>query len=192
MTTAPRTLYLLTQTSQGLRAQLEKALCSLEITGLQYTVLSIVAARGGLSSSDLSRWFFVTPQTMNEIVIGLHRRGMLERKNDAKNRRTLRMTLSPAGRKLLANCHSVADLIEADAFAALAPQQLRQLRRVLSSLLMRLGEKNAVELPLHAPLDRAPKHARKPAQKITPADKRRLPINPTRLSPRRRSTLAER
>jgi DNA-binding MarR family transcriptional regulator len=147
---APRTVYLLSQVSQGLRALLERALRPLEITGLQYTVLTIIAARGGLSSSDLSRWFFVTPQTMNEIVAGLNRRGLLERRTDAQNRRTLLMRLSPAGRKLLAACNAKVDQIESAVFDPVPDQQLRQLRRILTTLLIRLSETNGAEVATKA------------------------------------------
>jgi len=142
---SPRTLYLLTQTSQGLRARVERALRPLEVTGLQYTVLSIIAVRGGLSSSDLSRWFFVTPQTMNEIVTGLDRRGLLERTAAKGNRRSLLMNLSPSGRQLLAACDAKADEIESTAFGRMTEKQLRQLRRALTGLLVQLSSGDAPE-----------------------------------------------
>ncbi|GIX15218.1 MAG: hypothetical protein KatS3mg118_3177 [Paracoccaceae bacterium] len=66
----PRTIFLLHQAAQSVRSRLEARLRPLGVTGIQYTILAMVAARPGLSSAELSRRFFVTPQTMNETVAG--------------------------------------------------------------------------------------------------------------------------
>jgi len=149
----PSTLYLLHQTSQGMRSRLEHALRPLGITGLQYTVLGLLDRHAGLSSADLSRRFFVTPQTMSQVVAGMTKRGLIARQASSANRRILQMALTPEGRDLLSRADAVADATEADALADVPETDLMQMRQHLQFLLRRLrlvdgGEKVFVE-PLH-------------------------------------------
>jgi len=129
------TAYLLNQTSQAIRLRIEQALRDLSVTGIQYTVLSILDARPGQSSADLSRQFFVTPQTMNEIIVGLERRGLIARVEDPANRRILRMNLSEQGQCLLARCKTIADQVERTALEWVSPDAHDQLRFLLRMVL---------------------------------------------------------
>jgi DNA-binding MarR family transcriptional regulator len=99
-------MYLLNQANQAVRSQFEAALRDLQMTGIQYTVLTIVDEYEGISSAELSRRFFVTAQTMNEIINGLVQRGFIARKEDPSNKRILRMKLTAAGRRLLKKCET--------------------------------------------------------------------------------------
>ncbi|MFN3891224.1 MAG: MarR family winged helix-turn-helix transcriptional regulator [Beijerinckiaceae bacterium] len=149
----PSTIYLLHQTSQGLRSRLEQALRPLGVTGLQYTILGLLDRHAGLSSADLSRRFFVTPQTMNQVIAGMLKRGLISREASETNRRVLRMALTPEGRDLLARSERIADVIEADALAQVPGGDLAQMRQHLRLLLRQLrlagGDDNVVVEPLH-------------------------------------------
>lgn len=127
----PRTMYLLNQANQAVRSRLEQELRQLGLTGIQYTVLSIVDSRDGISSAELSRRFFVTPQTMNEVVAGLERRGLLVREESAQNRRVLTGRRTKAGSETLARADRLADQIEADVFGHLSDEDFAELRRLL-------------------------------------------------------------
>lgn len=126
----PRAIFFLNQANHAVRSRLEAALAKLEITGIQYTVLSVIGNRDGLSSAELSRRFFVTPQTMNELIGSLQRRGLIVRAEDPANRRILRMSLTPEGRRLVDACDKVADGIERDVFGFMTPEQYGELRRL--------------------------------------------------------------
>jgi DNA-binding MarR family transcriptional regulator len=124
-------MYLLNQANQAVRSRLEQDLRAIGLTGIQYTVLTIVAARDGISSAELSRRFFVTPQTMNEIVAGLERRGLLARVESPQSRRILTARITPSGSDLLAEADAIADQIEAEAFSHLSNEDFDELRRLL-------------------------------------------------------------
>ncbi len=144
----PSTLYLLHQASQGLRSRLEQALRPLGVTGLQYTILGLLARHEGLSSADLSRRFFVTQQTMNQVIAGMTKRGLIDRAASQANRRILRMTLTAEGRDLLARSEMIADAIEVEALDCVPGGDLEQMREHLRFLLRQLrgagGDENAV------------------------------------------------
>jgi len=137
----PRTMYLLNQANQAIRSQLEAGLRDLQMTGIQYTVLAIVDEHEGISSAELSRRFFVTAQTMNEIINGLVQRGLIARKEDPANKRVLRMKLTAQGRKLLNKCEDVVDRIEEAAFDWIDPKEYEVLRKSLRALLTGLRER---------------------------------------------------
>jgi DNA-binding MarR family transcriptional regulator len=146
MRSRPRTIYLLNQANQAVRSQLEAALRDVQMTGIQYTILSIVDHYAGISSAELSRRFFVTAQTMNEIINGLVQRGLIARKEDSANKRILRMKLTASGRKLLKNCDDIADQIETAAFDWIAPKDHETLRQSLRLLLQGLRERKSTLL----------------------------------------------
>ncbi len=142
MRSRPRTMYLLNQANQAVRSQLEAALRDLQMTGIQYTILTIVDQHEGISSAELSRRFFVTAQTMNEIINGLEQRDLIARKEDPANKRILRMKLTAQGRRLLKKCEDIADRIEEAAFDWIHPNENETLRQSLRSLLRGLRERN--------------------------------------------------
>lgn len=165
----PSTLYLLHQTSQGLRSRLEQALRPLGLTGLQYTILGLLDRHEGLSSADLSRRFFVTQQTMNQVIAGMTKRGLIDRTASEANRRILRMTLSGDGRDLLERSEVVAEAIEVEALEGVPGGDLTQMREHLRFLLRQLrraGDTNVVVEQLYeAGLDDA--GAKGPADGVT-------------------------
>lgn len=130
-TKLPRTIYLLNQTDLAARACLDMNLRDLKLTGLQYTILTIIRARPGISSAQLSRRFFVSPQTMNEIVSGMEKRGLLRRETSDQNKRVLVIHLTEEGADLLAQGDTLADRVEELAFEALNPEELNALRGLL-------------------------------------------------------------
>ena len=142
----PRLMFYLNQANHAVRSRLEAALKDLEITGIQYTVLSVISAREGLSSAELSRRFYVTPQTMNELINGLQRRKLIARKADPANRRILKMRLTSAGRELLADCDRIADAVEADVFGTLPRESYDQLRALTRAVARELRQRDEARL----------------------------------------------
>lgn len=134
-------MYLLNQASLAVRSHLEAALRDLQMTGIQYTVLSTIKEHEGISSAELSRRFFVTAQTTNEIINGLEQRGLIARKEDPANKRILRMKLTAQGRRILEQCDKIADRIEAAAFDWVDPREYEDLREALRKLLRGLRER---------------------------------------------------
>lgn len=151
----PRTMYLLNQASLAVRSHLEAALRHLQITGIQFTALGNIKDHEGISSAELSRRFFVTAQTTNEIINGLEQRGLLVRKEDPANKRILRMKLTPKGRRLYKQCDKIADHVEAAAFDWVTPGDHEALRESLRGLLRGLRERG--------PLVKAPATAKRAA-----------------------------
>ena len=108
----PRISYLIKRVEQGSRSLIDDQLEAFGVTLNQYTALSVLRMRAGLSSAELSRRSFVTPQAMNQLVAALEARQLLAREADPHHRRILRAYLTPAGHRLLAQCDAVIDEAE--------------------------------------------------------------------------------
>jgi DNA-binding MarR family transcriptional regulator len=122
------TLYLISYTFHASRTQLERVLRKYNLTGIQFTILDILSHRTGQSSADLSRRFFVTPQTMGEMVASLEKRDLIERVENPRNRRVLQTYLTAEGQRLHRTAAKDVARIEAQLFKGLDVASLRTLR----------------------------------------------------------------
>ena len=98
----PSLLYAVKQVELIVRSRLDEVLRDSGITALQYTALTVLARRDGLTSAELARNSFVTPQAMADLVTALERGRHIERRRDPDNRRQLLISLTPTGQELLA------------------------------------------------------------------------------------------
>ena len=75
------------------------------LTTLQFTTLSVLSRHGEpLSTSQLARRAFMTPQSMSEVIHALERKGLIKRYPDPTHRRKLPATITAKGRRVLAVC----------------------------------------------------------------------------------------
>jgi DNA-binding MarR family transcriptional regulator len=135
MARPPRTIYLLRQAQLLTYAQMVEPLKAFDLTPAQYVVLSLSRSEDGRSAADLARRSHITPQSMNEIIAVLDRKGLIQRREDPDNRRILRVTLSKDGKKLLADCDKQIDRMESEFFRCLNEKELATLRTLLAKLL---------------------------------------------------------
>jgi DNA-binding MarR family transcriptional regulator len=129
------TLYLVHMLTHASRSKLDAALAHLELSSFQYTALSVLAHNENLSSSRLSRRFHVTPQAMGELILLLERRGLIERREDAANKRTLLLSLTEQGRAVWEQADVIAKTFERMIFGDLSDAQVRTLRSILGNAL---------------------------------------------------------
>jgi DNA-binding MarR family transcriptional regulator len=125
------TLYLIKRLELAIRAIMDDSLRSYGLTTPQYTALSVLRGRGGLSSAQLARRSFVRPQTMHQMVLSLEERGVIARRRDPENRRVLLIDLTPAGSDLLRQCEPLVREIEEQMLAGMPGKQQAAFRRGL-------------------------------------------------------------
>jgi DNA-binding MarR family transcriptional regulator len=98
---APSLIYVVGRVSQGIRREMRTRLAECGLSVQEYTAMSVLSARPGLSNAQLARRSLVTPQSMIEILSRLESRGLVTREVDPKHARILRGKLTPKGRELL-------------------------------------------------------------------------------------------
>ncbi len=97
----PSLLYAVKQVELIVRAHLDDLLRDSGVTALQYTALTVLARRDKLTSAELARNSFVTPQAMADLVTALERGGFIVRRRNPDNRRQLLISLTPEADALL-------------------------------------------------------------------------------------------
>ena len=107
-----RLTYLVKRLEMAERARMEEVLRPLGVTLHQYTAMSILERREGLSSAQLARRHVVSPQAMHQLIASMERDRLIERRPDAANRRILRAWLTEHGAEVLRASHAAVDAVE--------------------------------------------------------------------------------
>ena len=103
--TEPGVSYAVARLHQRLFAGITERVAPYGLTTLQFTTLSVLGRHDTpLSTSQLARRAFMTPQSMSEVIHALERKGLIKRAPDPNHRRTLPATLTGKGRRLLSAC----------------------------------------------------------------------------------------
>ena len=136
-----RTGYVLKKVQAALRAAMDEQLRPLGIATPQYSVLSVLDEVPGLSGAEVARRCFVTPQTMNELIVHLEQRGYLIRHRD-QGARIIHLTLTPMGVTLTRQAHSQVGQVESRMLQYLSPTEQRHLLELLLQCAQGLGADN--------------------------------------------------
>ena len=129
----PTYLYRVKQLELSIRVRLDQALRQSKITVVQYTALTVLRNRDGLTSAQLARRSFVTPQSMSDVVVALADRGLILRRDDPTNGSHRLLFLSGPGRALLRHLDGPVRDIETQMLAELPDSDRVQFRRSLES-----------------------------------------------------------
>jgi DNA-binding MarR family transcriptional regulator len=101
----PGMSYAIARMHQKVFAGITERVAPYGLTALQFTTLSVLSRHGApLSTSQLARRAFMTPQSMSEVIHELERKGLIKRNPHPNHRRTLPATLTAKGRRLLTAC----------------------------------------------------------------------------------------
>ncbi len=128
---AARPSYTIARVDRGLRREIARRIRPYGLTVPQYTALSILLRRSGLSNAQLARRTHVTPQSMNAVISALEARGLIERTPSEDHGRILRAELTAEGQRVLAACEASIGEFEDELLAALSPAQRRAFMEAL-------------------------------------------------------------
>ncbi|MFD7008053.1 MarR family winged helix-turn-helix transcriptional regulator [Rhodococcus jostii] len=137
---SPTLLYAIKQVELAIRSHMDALLRPMGVTAMQYTALTVLRRRGGLSSAELARNSFVTAQTMGEMLAALERRGLVTRQVDPDNRRRMFTHLTDHAHRLLAEYDAEICALEEQMVRDLSVRQRDAFRGYLSRCRTALGE----------------------------------------------------
>ena len=135
-----RLTYLVKRLEMAERARMEEVLRPLGVTLHQYTAMSILERREGLSSAQLARRHVVSPQAMHQLIASMERDRLIERRPDAANRRILRVWLTEHGKDALRACHAAVDAVEERMLSALTDEEAATFARAVERCLVALSD----------------------------------------------------
>ena len=133
MKRGPRTSYLVARLDRLVRSQLTDILEPFELSVPQYTLLSVLEHRPGLSNAQLARRSYITAQAMHQVVNGLEERGLIARRVSPDHGRVQLTELTDQGLALLKACDEVVTGLEERIFGSLGEKGEDRLRELLQA-----------------------------------------------------------
>jgi DNA-binding MarR family transcriptional regulator len=122
---------LLTAASRRLRRGTAGLLAPLGLTVSQARVLRAVAAGPSLRMAELAERLDVVPRSATSMVDALEAARLVARDHDPDDRRSVRVHLTPRGRRLLEQLDAARRHGAEELFGALGPRDRAELRRLL-------------------------------------------------------------
>jgi DNA-binding MarR family transcriptional regulator len=136
---SPRVSYVVARLDRAVRRAIDERVRRHGLTTTQYTALSVLATRAGLSNAQLARRSYITPQSMSQLIGALERGGLIERTPDPAHRRILRAQLTRKGRRVLAACDEAVDEMERNMLRDIPVQDRDVLHQQLIACVRGLG-----------------------------------------------------
>lgn len=131
--------YVIKQIELALRPYIEGACASAGMTTAQFTALTVLERRPGITSSELARRSFVRAQTMAQTMDPLLEAGLVRRERDPDHARRLLLSLTEAGRTAIARAQPPVDELEELIRSSFSEEEsaefadyLRRVRRALA------------------------------------------------------------
>jgi DNA-binding MarR family transcriptional regulator len=132
---AQRISYAVGRLDRVLRRRLGEALEPHGLSLPEYTTLSVLRLRSGLSNAQLARRSLITPQSMNEVLARLEDRRLVRRLADPSHGRIRPAQLTAAGRRALARADAAVDQVERAMLSGVSAPERRRLRELLAAAL---------------------------------------------------------
>jgi len=129
----PRTSYLVARLDRLVRSQLSDVVESFDLSVPQYTLLSVLEHRPGLSNAQLARRSYITAQAMHQVVNGLEERGLIARRVSPDHGRIQLTELTDEGMAMLKACDEEVTRLEERIFGGLGERGEERLRTLLQA-----------------------------------------------------------
>ncbi len=134
----PHVSYLVGRLDRALRRRMNEALGPSGLSLAQYTVLSVLQARGELSNAQLANRAFISPQAMNEVVQTLEAQKLVTRRQDPSHGRIVQLTLTSRGLDTLRACDAAVRALEQSMLTPLSDAERETLRTALNGCIQTL------------------------------------------------------
>jgi DNA-binding MarR family transcriptional regulator len=138
--------YLIKELQQRLRTQIEARIRAkgLWLSFPHSVVLMTLQAEPGLSGAQLARRNSVTAQTMNGLLVPLETKGLIERRADPENARTLQCFLKPKGTEILEQGMHEARAVFGQMLGKLSERERDEFKRILQRCISALQTSTGV------------------------------------------------
>ena len=145
--------FLLTETARLFRKVLDRRLHPLGLTRAQWSVLAILSKRDGLSQSHLADLLEIEKTTTGRLIDHVEKKGWIERRSIAGDRRLWGVFLTEQARQLIAEVESVVLNTRMEMLGGLTPQQQQELSLALQAVKSNLSAAVSADESGHASRD---------------------------------------
>jgi DNA-binding MarR family transcriptional regulator len=132
--------YVIKRLQHDLRKALDSVLARHQLSMAQYSVLYQVSRHPAVSSAELGRLSFVTPQTTIRIVQNLERHGLLARSRSSRASRVLETRLTRKGRGALRVAQRSVDGVSSRMLAGVPERELAMFSALMDQMIRQLQE----------------------------------------------------
>lgn len=122
---------LIKETQAALNQRMAEVLRPLGLSVAQYACLQTLHDSPGITGSELARRVFVSRQSMNVLLQGLEKRGLIERAEEPGPRRERSTTLTPYAAVLLQSARAAVAEVAGAMTATLDPHERDRLQALL-------------------------------------------------------------
>lgn len=129
----PTLLYATKRLELAIRARLEEMLQGSGVTALQYTALTVLAVREGVTAAQLARDSFVTPQAMADMLRVMERSELIDRRPNPTNGRERLVSITDRGRAVVETHAQAARELERRMTADWSPRDVEAFHGALES-----------------------------------------------------------
>jgi DNA-binding MarR family transcriptional regulator len=136
-------LYLIKQVELAVRSRLDEVAAEFGLTSLQYTALTVLQRRPGMTSAELARNSFVRAQTMAQMTNYLEGKRLIRREPDPASKRQLLLFLTATGDAAVKSLRGPVARIEEALIEQLTAAQVREFRSALLAGRESLGGSSA-------------------------------------------------
>jgi len=137
--------FLLAQVGAHAASQFAERLRVLELTPADAGILRLLRAAAGLSQQDLAGRLQIHPSRLVAILDNLEKRGFVERRANADDRRLYSLHLTQAGAETLEKIGSVAREHQESLLSGIS----REERNTLATLLLRIADQQGLVRGVH-------------------------------------------
>lgn len=135
--------YLIGRLDHAVNRRIRDALTPLGLSVAQYTALSFLESQSQISNAQLAERSLISPQSANEMIKLMEKKGWVERAPDPSHGRIVRLSLTGAGQALLDQAHQQVARLESAMLTKLSASQrgalqqnLRQVLHTLSAIMI--------------------------------------------------------
>ncbi|MEY4490910.1 MAG: Multidrug resistance operon repressor [Pseudomonadota bacterium] len=111
---------------------------SFELRTVDFSVLSVIGHRPGVTSRQLCQLLNVLPPNMVVLLRELDKRGLIERQPHPTDRRAVGLLLSPDGKALMKKAEKAASAADLQGTAHLSPAERKTLARLLQKIYLKV------------------------------------------------------
>jgi DNA-binding MarR family transcriptional regulator len=119
------------------RAETERAMRAMEVSGAQLFVLVLLEDRQEATSAELARMMRITPQAMTTLVGPLRERGYIARRTDSSHARRLLLRLTEKGTGAIEQARRLTPAIEDGLLEGFTAAERTTLKRLLARIARR-------------------------------------------------------
>lgn len=124
----------LMRASEAFSTSLQREVAGKRLTGSQFGILEALLHLGPVCQGELAVKMLRSCGSMTSVVIGLEKRGLVERRRDGSDKRFVTVRLTDKGEKLISGIFPEHAKVVARQFGALTAPEQDELRRLCRKL----------------------------------------------------------